>query len=60
MGQTKTIIAGFQLLSLICLLGAGCDVLADDDEQIKFRPFGDFRVRLEQDWDSLRGDGSKR
>ena len=24
------------------------------------RPFGDFRVRLEQDWDSLNGDGTKR
>lgn len=26
----------------------------------RFRPFGDFRVRLEQDWDSLEGDGTKR
>jgi hypothetical protein len=60
MGQTIAITVGLQLLSLTCLLGAGGDVLADDDKQIKFRPFGDFRVRLEQDWDSLQGDGSKR
>ena len=32
----------------------------DRDSAGRFRPFGDFRVRLEQDWDSLNGDGSKR
>ena len=35
-------------------------MLADGDEHSRFRPFGDFRVRLEQDWNSLRGDGTQR
>jgi len=47
-------------VSLVCLLAAGCNVLADEDDESRFRPFGDFRVRLEQDWNSLHGDGSKR
>jgi len=51
---------GVQLLFLAYLLGADCQVLADDGEEDRFRPFGDLRVRLEQDWDSLHGDGSKR
>jgi hypothetical protein len=32
----------------------------DSDQSDRFRPFGDFRVRMEQDWDSLHGDGTKR
>jgi hypothetical protein len=47
-------------LSLACLLGTACDLSADEDEQSRFRLFGDFRLRLEQDWDSLQGDGIER
>lgn len=36
------------------------DARIDLDRSGRFRPFGDFRVRLEQDWDSLNGDGTKR
>jgi len=32
----------------------------DLNQPVRFRPFGDFRVRMEQDWDSLNGDGTKR
>ena len=41
-------------------LSARCNVLADEDEQDRFRPFGNFRVRLEQDWDSIQGNGDER
>ena len=51
---------GLQLLSLACLLGTSVAALADDEAQDRFRPYGDFRVRLEQDWDSLNGDGTER
>ena len=47
-------------MSLACLLGTACDLSADEDEQSRFRLFGDFRLRLEQDWDSLQGDGTER
>ena len=45
---------------LICLLVGYLGSTAAAEEQGRFTPFGDFRVRLEQDWDSLQGDGSKR
>jgi len=47
-------------LATVCLLGTSVAALADDEAQDRFRPFGDFRVRLEQDWDSLNGDGTER
>jgi len=34
--------------------------MADELPDPKLDIFGDFRLRLEQDWDSLQGDGSKR
>ena len=47
---------------LICLLLVTDATLAlaeeQDNERLKF--FGDARLRLEQDWDSLQGDGTKR
>jgi hypothetical protein len=46
------------LLSLLCL-AAHADG-TNSDQSDRFKPFGDFRVRLEQDWDSLNGDGTKR
>ena len=38
-------------------MGAQSD---QSDQSDRFKPFGDFRVRMEQDWDSLHGDGTKR
>lgn len=45
---------------LIILLVAASKVWAVDSQGDRFDLFGDFRVRLEQDWDSLKGDGTKR
>jgi len=33
---------------------------AEDSGDGRFKLMGDFRLRLEQDWDSLQGDGTKR
>ena len=60
-GNQRTF-AAYGLLPLLCLglwTTAAADT-GDSDEQGRFRPFGDFRVRMEQDWDSLQGDGTKR
>ncbi len=48
-----------KLLPLITLAFA-CPATADQGVQGNPRLFGDFRLRLEQDWDSLQGDGVKR
>jgi hypothetical protein len=58
--KTRSIYRGIQRLLLICLLVGCLGSTAAAEEQGRFTPFGDFRVRLEQDWDSLQGDGSKR
>lgn len=42
------------------LLASGMPATAEESEDDRFRFFGDFRLRLEQDWDSLQGDGSNR
>jgi hypothetical protein len=42
------------------LLLPGNILLAEQTGKRKMDWFGDFRLRLEQDWDSLAGDGSKR
>ena len=39
---------------------AGSLVHAEENKDSRFKPFGDFRLRLEQDWDSLQGDGTSR
>ena len=49
-----------QLLVLISLLVAGANVSAEKSSLDRFRPYGDFRLRLEQDWDSVQGDGTQR
>jgi hypothetical protein len=49
-----------QLLLLVCLLGTGGNASADENGWDRFRPYGDFRLRMEQDWDSQRGDGTER
>ena len=48
-----------RLLSLFVLI-AGIPVYADEEVDSKLDFFGDFRLRLEQDWDSLQGDGTSR
>jgi hypothetical protein len=49
------------LAALFCLLLAGeCQAEIAIDEQGRFVVFGDFRTRLETDWNSRRGDGSER
>jgi len=47
-------------LALCGFLLLGIAAQAAEDTFPKVIPFGDFRVRLEQDWDSLNGDGTKR
>jgi hypothetical protein len=47
------------LMVLFMLLAPGFVALAEEDRG-KFDFFGDFRLRLEQDWDSLQGDGTNR
>jgi len=58
-GSVKSLLAS-NLLLLLCLLGLGADAIAETSGLDRFRPYGDFRLRLEQDWDSLNGDGTKR
>jgi len=42
------------------ILLAHVAALAEDPAPKRFRFFGDFRFRIEQDWDSLEGDGTER
>lgn len=55
-------LASIGLRPALCL--AACSVASanggQSDNDSRFNAFGDFRVRLEQDWDSLQGDGAKR
>jgi len=48
-------------VKLACLipLFAGTSGIADESPDKGFNFFGDFRLRLEQDWDYLQGDGTK-
>lgn len=48
------------LFVLILLAAAAFPARSDEEVDRKVRLFGDFRLRLEQDWDSLQGDGTKR
>ena len=49
------------LLPLLLWLSAiGNNAMAETNGWDRFRPYGDFRLRLEQDWDSLNGDGTER
>jgi hypothetical protein len=41
------------------LLFVGAPAVADEPADRGFDFFGDFRLRLEQDWDYLQGDGTK-
>jgi hypothetical protein len=51
-----------QLLVLFTIssLLTGFPARAEEEPDRKLRLFGDFRLRLEQDWDSLQGDGTER
>lgn len=55
---SKAVAAHFLLACLA--VGSASAAEGAVDAQDRFRPFGDFRVRLEQDWDSLSGDGTER
>ena len=57
-GEYHNLFLAGVLLPVLCL--ATQAVGADSDQSDRLKPFGDFRVRLEQDWDSLQGDGTKR
>ena len=46
-------------LACLLLLFAGAPAVADEPKEKGFDFFGDFRLRLEQDWDYLQGDGTK-
>lgn len=56
------------LLKLCCIVVAILSICGvsearaqeEESEPRLFEPYGDFRIRLEQDWDSLQGDGTKR
>jgi hypothetical protein len=52
--------AALPWLLIICLLCIGSNSTAATTGLDRFRPYGDFRLRLENDWDSLKGDGTKR
>jgi hypothetical protein len=47
-------------LTLLLLASAGSITHAEEGGDGRFRLSGDFRLRLEQDWDSLEGDGTDR
>ena len=47
-------------LAVLFLSSGGVAVHAEEDDRGRFEFFGDFRLRLEQDWDSLQGDGTER
>ncbi len=42
------------------LLGSAVPVVAQTSDPDLFEAFGDFRLRIEQDWDSRKGDGTQR
>ena len=46
-------------LTCLLLLFAGAPGVADEQPDRGFDFFGDFRLRLEQDWDYLQGDGTQ-
>ena len=48
------------VLCAVFLVISPAAVPAEDQLAEPLRVFGDFRLRLEQDWDSLQGDGIKR
>ncbi len=48
------------LLSVGGLFAGTENAAADVQLGERFRGYGDFRVRVEQDWNSLKGDGTKR
>jgi len=49
------------LLPVLCLATQATGAQFDQtDLSDRFKLFGDFRARLERDWDSLHGDGTKR
>ncbi len=47
-------------LALLTTLGLSIALPAIAESDAPLELFGDFRLRLEQDWDSLQGDGTKR
>lgn len=50
------------LVAAVLACGLASEARAQDaaPEPALFQPFGDFRLRLEQDWDSRQGDGTQR
>ena len=51
------------LVGTIVLLGgvaSPAQAQTDEDGPALFDPYGDFRLRIEQDWDSRQGDGTER
>ena len=58
-GSLKPCLASLLPL-LLWLSGIGNNAIAETNGWDRFRPYGDFRLRLEQDWDSLNGDGTER
>lgn len=49
----------FRLACVVVVISASV-ALAEEQDNKRIKLFGDFRLRLEQDWDSLNGDGTKR
>jgi hypothetical protein len=50
----------FALPCLLLLVAFSSSAQTNETFTDRIKPFGDFRVRLEQDWDSLNGDGTER
>ena len=50
------------LIATVLLLGAAAPLAQAQEEESKpalLDPYGDFRLRIEQDWDSRKGDGTE-
>lgn len=59
-GATTRACKQFALPLLLLLASGSSNAQANETFTDRIKPFADFRVRMEQDWDSLQGDGSKR
>ena len=55
--QARLLLLAVGMTLLVAVAGRGQEV---GSRRPRVEPYGDFRLRLEQDWDSREGDGSQR
>ena len=58
--RTRSLTRLLGIATLLCVTAAEARAQDDGSELSLFKPYGDFRLRLEQDWDSRQGDGTER